>query len=439
MDSEYNLFTSNIKDTENHGIQTAEEITSALTSCPSSMALAQRTITVANCSSRHFSNSHHTQVRRSTDDREEDLLLESELVDDFGRPPHTDAFDTEARNRIGELLESARSSKQPSQNVSLQSRAVPQQQCCSIQQATQNGELAVKSSTRPPKSTDMQRFCDPESSHGLQMPCVIFMFKRGIIARDDLIHNLYIIPVKDFKEKFPKIKQYEGVICHGTEFPMMEETKIPPNRLFHRILIDGTCKVNFEMDAGETFSIVSPPTIVTNISEILSRSKNRVGCGFSATVLIRCTGGKDELYEGNICTKIQCGNTNLRFTMPVAYYEANTSPWLYNPQAVTAMPDEDKKVLHSCHVSLLENIGDPICICDHLYQHKIFDSEDMEEVENMTKRRDRNAFLLRSIQTRGNILDLVIDIMRGQRENQEAAAILLNNRRHGADQNNDDK
>lgn len=125
--------------------------------------------------------------------------------------------------------------------------------------------------------------------------------------------------------------------------------------------------------------------------------------------------------------------------MPVAYYEANTSPWLYNPQAVTAMPDEDKKVLRSCHVSLLENIGDPICICDHLYQHKIFDGEDMEEVENMTKRRDRNAFLLRSIQTRGNILDLVIDIMRGQRENQEAAAILLNKRRHGADQNNDDK
>lgn len=71
------------------------------------------------------------------------------------------------------------------------------------------------------------------------------------------------------------------------------------------------------------------------------------------------------------------------------------------------MPDEDKKVLRSCHVFRLENIGDPVSICDHLYQNKT--------------------------------QHIVIDILRGQRENQEAAAILLNKRSHGADQNNDDK
>ena len=103
------------------------------------------------------------------------------------------------------------------------------------------------------------------------------------------------------------------------------------------------------------------------------------------------------------------------------------------------MPDEDRRVLRSCHVSLLENIGDPISVCDHLYQHNIFDEEDLQEVESMKMKRYRNAFLLRTIQTRGNILDLVIDILRGQRKNQEAAAILLNNRRLGADHKNDDK
>ena len=92
------------------------------------------------------------------------------------------------------------------------------------------------------------------------------------------------------------------------------------------------------------------------------------------------------------------------------------------------MPDEDREVLRSCYVSLLKNIANPISLCDHLYQHKIFDIGDLEEVQNITRKRDQNAFVLRTIQTRGNILDLVIEIMRGQRENQEAAAILQRKR-----------
>lgn len=422
MDSRYNPLTRNAAD--DYGIQTMGERTSTLTSCPSPMALAPSPVTVANHHCRHFSNCHHTQVRKSTDGREEDLLLESEFVEDSRRP----LGETEAHDQIEEVLESAHSSEQHTRNASLQSRPTPQQDCCSIH-AEQNGVLV--SSTRRPER-------DPGSSNVFQILCMIFLCKRGIIARDDLIHALYIIPLKDFQEKFPKIKQYEGVVCHGTEFPMMEETKMLP-ALFHRIMIDEICQVNFEMVTGEMFSIVSPPTIVANVSEILSRSKDRVGCGFSATVLTRCTGEKDKLFEDNIRINIQSGDTNLHFTVPIAYYEANISPWLYNPQAVTVMPEEDRRVLRSCHVSLLENIGDPISVCDHLYQHKIFDEEDMQEVESMKVKRYRNAFLLRTIQTRGNILDLIIDIMRSQRKNQEAAAILLNKRHLAAGHNNDDK
>ena len=97
------------------------------------------------------------------------------------------------------------------------------------------------------------------------------------------------------------------------------------------------------------------------------------------------------------------------------------------------MPDEDREVLRSCHVSLLENIGDVISVCEHLYQHKILDSDDLEEVRRINKKKDRNAHVLRTIQTRGNILDLVIDIMRGKRENQEASAILQRKRFHVTD------
>ena len=92
------------------------------------------------------------------------------------------------------------------------------------------------------------------------------------------------------------------------------------------------------------------------------------------------------------------------------------------------MPDEDKEVLRSCHLKLLGNIGDVICVCEHLYQHKILDSDDLEEIRSIPRKTDRNAYLLRTIQTRGNILDLVIEIMRGKRENQEAAAILQRER-----------
>ena len=95
------------------------------------------------------------------------------------------------------------------------------------------------------------------------------------------------------------------------------------------------------------------------------------------------------------------------------------------------MPEEDREALRSCHVTLLDNIGDVISLCEHLYQHKILDSDDLEEIRNITKKRDRNAHVLRTLQTRGNILDFVIKLMQGKRENQGAAAILQKKRYQG--------
>lgn len=45
------------------------------------------------------------------------------------------------------------------------------------------------------------------------------------------------------------------------QFPMAEEKQLKPNSLFHRIWIDGICKIHFEMVSGETFSIVSPSEV----------------------------------------------------------------------------------------------------------------------------------------------------------------------------------
>lgn len=370
----------------NNGIQTLEEATSTMTSWLSSLEIDQSPAEAANCFSRPYSNSHHTQVRRSSDNREEGLLHEFEYSRENWRSSYFDGakepfIQPESLENLDELT---------------------------------FGVQGLSS--------------DPESIPESRKLCFLFIVKRGIIARDDLSHALYIIPVDDFQKKYPKIKQYEAVVCHGTEFPMAEEKQSKPNSLFHRIWIGGICKIHFEMVRGETFSIVSPSEISANVTEILSRSEDRVGCGFSAVVLTRCTGGKDQLFEDNIRIRIESEGKSFHFMLPIAYYEANISPWLYNSHAVTAMPDEDREVLRSCHVSLLKNIANPISLCDHLYQHKVFDIGDLEEVQNITRKRDQNAFVLRTIQTRGNILDLVIEIMRGQRENQEAAAILQRKR-----------
>ena len=88
------------------------------------------------------------------------------------------------------------------------------------------------------------------------------------------------------------------------------------------------------------------------------------------------------------------------------------------------MPHEDRIALRRCYVALLDNIGDVMVLCDQLHQHNIFDDDDLDEVMSLTKRRDRNAYVLRAIQTRGNVLDFFIKVMQAKRENQGAAAIL---------------
>lgn len=432
---------------DNNGLQTLEEATSAMNLWSSSLGIDQSPAEATGRFSRPYSNSHHAHVRRSSDDREEGLLHESEhshekqgcpYLDSMKEPvlihpvglENLDELPMRTHSQPDERSRFRNRFAQPIRGTSLQISTSSQQQDKNIPQQEICGQRCeFVSTTRRPSGVGIQGLSDdPETSPGSRKLCFLFLFKRGIIARDDLCHALYIIPVDDFQKRFPKIKQYEAVVCHATEFPMAEEKLMKPNSLFHRVWIDGICKIQFEIVGGENFSIVSPSEIIANVTEILSRSKDRVGCGFSADVLTRCTGGKDKLFEDNIRIGIQSGSQSFHFMLPIAYYEANISPWLFNAHAVTLMPDEDREVLRSCHVSLLENIGNPISVCDHLYQHKIFDSGDLEEIQNITRKRDRNAFLLRTIKTRGNILDLVIEIMKSQRENQGAAAILQEKR-----------
>lgn len=58
--------------------------------------------------------------------------------------------------------------------------------------------------------------------------------------------------------------------------------------------------------------------MTAQVSEICSRSEDRIGCGFSVTVLTRCTGGKDKLFQDHIRMTLQTEKTTLHLVFPIA-------------------------------------------------------------------------------------------------------------------------
>ena len=54
------------------------------------------------------------------------------------------------------------------------------------------------------------------------------------------------------------------------------------------------------------------------MSEICSRSEDRIGGGFSVTVLTRCTGEKDQLFQDSVRMTLQSGNKTLRLMFPIS-------------------------------------------------------------------------------------------------------------------------
>ena len=92
------------------------------------------------------------------------------------------------------------------------------------------------------------------------------------------------------------------------------------------------------------------------------------------------------------------------------------------------MPQEDKEALRSCYVDLIEKIRDVTWLTRYLYQRKILDEYDLEEISSQSRRSDRNAVFLDILPRRGNVLDFVLKVMQGRREYQDAAALILRRR-----------
>ena len=143
--------------------------------------------TSANHPFRHYSNSHHTEVRRSSDDREEDLLLESESVKDRDRQPREDdgssyfnaieeppvqpasletfnylPTEVSSYGQLEELVEHGQPFAQPTGNTSLLSTTFPLQESCGIY-AAQNSALVSRAGR--PDCWDVQRFCSKWKSN----------------------------------------------------------------------------------------------------------------------------------------------------------------------------------------------------------------------------------------------------------------------------------
>ncbi len=92
------------------------------------------------------------------------------------------------------------------------------------------------------------------------------------------------------------------------------------------------------------------------------------------------------------------------------------------------MPKLDRDTLQSCHVDLIESIGDLSSICFFLYQYNILTADDKAFIRSFPRPADRVDQLLMVIPKKGNILDIFISILQKSRENQEAAKILVKKR-----------
>ena len=94
------------------------------------------------------------------------------------------------------------------------------------------------------------------------------------------------------------------------------------------------------------------------------------------------------------------------------------------------MPKEDRDALQSCYVDLIEKIRDVTWLSRRLYQFKILNKCDLEEIFCHSKRSDCNAAFLDILPRRGNVLDFVLKVMQEKREYQDAASMILQRRQH---------
>ena len=163
----YNERDVNISGTVEHGDETALDDAMRALTLPSSVCrmISSPDNTLSNQSARVYSNSHHTQVRRSTDNREEDLLLESQenlrsqqyctLSDSVVRMPESPAQTTSFEKR-----EEAELSRQTS------SRSQRDEPLESIVQPLEDISLQSSTTSTPQQESCGCHFDDPSRSHG---------------------------------------------------------------------------------------------------------------------------------------------------------------------------------------------------------------------------------------------------------------------------------
>lgn len=92
------------------------------------------------------------------------------------------------------------------------------------------------------------------------------------------------------------------------------------------------------------------------------------------------------------------------------------------------MPTLDREALRSCHVGLIDNIGDLSSLYAYLYQYNILTAHDKAFLKSFQHPAEAIDQLLTIIPKKGNILNIFIYILQQSRGNQEAAKLLVQNR-----------
>ena len=161
MDDKDNERDVNISGTVENEDETALEEAVTVVTLPSSVRrISSLDTTLTNHSARVYSNSHHTQVQRSTDNREEDLLLEFE---ENSRRQQYCTFSESLVRTPESLAQTTSFEKREEDELSRQtsSRSQPHEPLESIVQPPDDLHLQSSTTSTPQQESCGRRFDDP--------------------------------------------------------------------------------------------------------------------------------------------------------------------------------------------------------------------------------------------------------------------------------------
>ncbi|XP_022798277.1 uncharacterized protein LOC111336431 isoform X1 [Stylophora pistillata] len=263
----------------------------------------------------------HSQ-RRSTDNREQNLLLQD------------DNEDLENTTLAPSTEDSAELD-----TVSLQHLSLATDENLSglpLQESFEASSSRRKASTYPSKLSKTPtegndengingvcQTCGELNSTHECLSCFIAVFKRGVISGKNRSLVVYIIPKEKFDLVFAKIVQNEAAAYEGTEIAVIDDKRT--FFCYHpQMAIQNELTIIFKMDCGECFALISPASTTLGVQHVLAKSEERIFPGAHVKLVTAYVGEENTLREDKVRMALLSGQARLGILIPTKVHHTPT-------------------------------------------------------------------------------------------------------------------